>query len=173
MATIFNAEDYLETLRGLIKTRTRLNKLDEEIPAPSATEMNEAIFAALDEINSHEPRTNFTLEYAFKSAPDTRLQTILILGASKNLLETLLYDYTANGDDASIDVISVQSRLSDFNGLYSTIKSSFDERLEKYKRTATKRIKAGFYQTAPQSAGTKLTTTYALRLASFYKGYRV
>ena len=115
-----------------VKIWCRFSQIDNLLPAPSDEEIKIAINMALDNINSAPPRSSFTL---LGTIGVGAWYTTLMYGACKNILWTLLVDWTANGIDAQLDSLSLQSKRPDYEALFNLASEQFNSSLEKTKQS--------------------------------------
>lgn len=104
-------------------------------------EKKAALFDALQDINAFPPQTFFLMEQVSPVAADPRWARLLYLGAAVNCYKTLIADTTANGFTLQVDEFNVDSRLDEYKNLHDTLKTDFEEKLEKLKTTSQKFIK--------------------------------
>lgn len=124
-----------------VSTRYRFGEIDGMLPKPRLLEMQAAVLDALQEINSFPPVTTTTLESLFTEDADTRWTVLLYLGTAKNILHTLIFDFTANGFSQQLGEFSVEDRLDQYRSLYDTINQEFTTRLQGFKESVTKIIR--------------------------------
>lgn len=116
-----------------VKIWCRFSTIDNLLEIPSDPEIKIAINIALDDINSYPPRTSQTVLGAVQN--QDAWYTTLMYGACKNILWTLLCDWTGNGIDAQLDSLSISSRRGDYESLFSNAKEQFESRLERIKKS--------------------------------------
>jgi hypothetical protein len=121
------------------KNRFRYPLMENVLEAITDEEIEYALLDSLDEINSMGPQTHFTFLDVWTGA-DTRWKRILLLGANKNSLLTLLNDWTQRGFDLNIanGEIVQDDRREKINELYGTLVERFDDLLTKLKETSQK-----------------------------------
>ena len=78
-------ENQMEELRGQIHKRTRFREIESVIEPPENDEIDAAIFDAVDDINSLEPETTYTLDQILELT-DTRWKRLVFLGACSNVI---------------------------------------------------------------------------------------
>lgn len=122
-----------EKLLSDIKIWCRFSSIDNLLPTPTDEEIKMAIKIALDDINSFPPKTGLNVESTVNSQDAS--YTLLMYGSCKNTLWTLLLDWTANGIDAQLDSLSLQSKRPDYESLFNLVKEEFNIRLENYKKS--------------------------------------
>lgn len=152
-------EQEIELLDRLVKEidkRTRFDQMNNLIDLPSKEEKIAALLDTISDINVAPPRTSYKLDNMWE-ATDPRLERLVVQGASVLVLDTLIYDWTANGVDASIDEFDLPSRLADFKDLMSTIMEQFEKNLGRLKITNTRVLKGRNYQS---SGGYNRTSYY-------------
>lgn len=134
-------KDFINQLVEKIKIRTRFdtfnNLVGDIVSKPTDKEVIAAIYDGLDDINSYEPETRYTILDLYHNT-DTRWERLLYVAASKNFINTLLFDWTANGISPQIEDLSIESKLGDFKDLHSQLDEQFKELIEKLKTTALK-----------------------------------
>lgn len=144
-----------------VKGRTRFPIMENILEAITDDEIGYAVLDALDEINSFEPETKFTLVDVW-TQEDTRWKRLLLLGANKNSILTLLNDWTQRGFDVDIanGEIRQEDRRERINDLYSTLNDRFDDLLDRLKRTS-QRFAKGF--TSQNNNALLLNTSSTIR----------
>jgi len=115
-----------------VKIWCRFDQIDNLLPAPTDEEVKIAINMALDNINSAPPKSSYTL---LGTIGNGAWYTTLMYGACKNILWTLLVDWTANGIDAQLDSLSLQSKRPDYESLFNMASDQFNALLEKTKQS--------------------------------------
>ena len=127
-----------------VKARTRYPLMENILEAIDDSEIEVALLDALDEINSYAPQTQFKFVDVW-TQEDTRWKRMLLLGANKNSILTLLNDWTQRGFDVNIanGEISQDDRREKINELYSTLQEQFDNVLQRLKETSQK-VSRGF-----------------------------
>lgn len=145
MQTLTIEQAYQRTILD-VKVWCRFGTIDNLLEIPSDDEIKIAINIALDDINSFPPKTSQTVLGAVQN--QDAWYTTLMYGACKNILWTLLCDWTANGIDAQLDSLSIQSKRPDYEALFSNAKEQFENRLERIKKsygsvTVSSRNRAG------------------------------
>ena len=121
---------YARTIKDVV-TWCRFDQIDNLLPKPTGEEVRIAINLAVDDINTTPPRTSATLLSSVNSAD--AYYTTIMYGACKNVLWTLLVDWTANGVDAQLDSLSLSSRRPDYEALFNLANDEFNRRLERIK----------------------------------------
>ncbi len=114
-----------------VKVWCRFDQLDNLLPKPTDDEIRIAIDITVDDINSVPPRTSSTLLGSINSAD--AFYTTIMYGTCKNVLWSLLVDWTGNGIDAQLDSLSLQSRRSDYESLFRLAEEMFEKRLSNIK----------------------------------------
>lgn len=131
-----------------VERKARFHLIDDLVSKPSTDELKDAIYDAMDDINSTEPETAYKVQEVLDMT-DTRLKRLLTIGASRNAIQTLIYDWTANGLDADLgNGISVANRLGDFQSLHQQLTDEFNDRLEKFKASALKTSSVTHFRTS-------------------------
>lgn len=137
----------MAAIRSEVEKRSRFSQILSLVEPPEDDELDAAIYDALDDINSLEPSTNYSLENIIGST-DTRWKRLLYLGAAHNAVGMLLKDWTANGIDVDLgDGVALASKLSDYQTLHSDLKDEFDDKLEKLKTAALKISRVSHFST--------------------------
>ncbi len=155
----------LENVVSEVSTRYRFLEINNLIPAPRSLEMQAAVLDALGQINLAPPETSLSLETVLEGE-DPRWKVLLYLGTAKNILRTLIFDYTANGFSQSFGEISVENRLSDYQSLHDSIQQEFDDRLTNFKDSQQCKsvgIRGSSLTTSNLLYGSISTTTYFRR----------
>lgn len=116
-----------------VKVWCRFDSIDNLLPKPTDEEIRIAINITVDDINSTPPRTSATLLGSVNSGD--AYYTTIMYGTCKNVLWTLLLDWTANGIDAQLDSLSLSSKRPDYESLFQLANEEFKSRLEKVKLT--------------------------------------
>lgn len=167
-----NLEVDMEALRAELEKRNRWKQMESFLPQPTSLEIDAAIFDALDEINSHEPCTNYTLSWVV-SNQDTRWLKLVFEGASYRVTDMLVKDWAANGLDVDLgDGVALESKLGDFSSLRDSLKDTFVENLERLKTACLKYSLVSRF--SPVHAGrTSRKTTISRRFSNSYKSTRV
>jgi len=161
-------EEYLKTIRSEVYKRSRFNELDTLIDIPNDDEIDAAIYDSLDDINSTEPASDFTIE-SIMSNSDTRWKRLLYLGASKGVVQTLLFDWTAHGIDVDLgDGVAVSSKLPDYQSLFQLLDEQFDKLLDKLKASSSKLSRVSHFNTKKNNS----TGAFASRASKYHASYR-
>jgi len=124
-----------------VDARFRLPGIDNLLTAPTTLEKQVAIFDALAEINSAPPETQYLLENVLAFDGDPRVKSLLYLGTGKNIIRTLLADWTANGFTLNLEEFNIEDRLSRYESLLSLIQTQFTDQLTNYKTATGKFVK--------------------------------
>lgn len=122
---------YIDDIRDKVIKKSRFDKINYMIDAPSSDEIDAAIYFAVDEINSYPPLTNHKFE-DYESL-DPRYQFVLINCSAKNVIDTLIFDWVANGLDASIGDFTLESKLGDYNTLYDRLANDCKDTITRLK----------------------------------------
>ena len=109
--------------------------------APTEDEVKAAILDALDEINMAPPETCFTFEWVCNNGLDPRWYSLMILCACRNIVKTIVAHWAHEGEDVTIGDLNAHNRLSDYQALYDTLNTEFNEKLEKLKTASQKYVK--------------------------------
>lgn len=123
---------YLNDLIAAVVRQGRFDRLDTMICPINRDEIIDAIYNALDDINTYPPQTFFSLQDVM-SQKDTRWKRILILRATANCIDNLLYQWTADGIDVVLGEFQVQDKTSAYQTLFDTMQTKFDDLLTKLK----------------------------------------
>lgn len=142
------AEIYVDAIKELT-ARFRFPDADNLITAPSDLEQQVAIFDAVQEINTLPPETTHTLASIYDEYADPRLKMLLFLGAGKNIITTLVADWTANGYSLALEEFNVEDRLDRYKNLLDLLSQQFTERLTNYKTASQKHIRGAYQGTNP------------------------
>ena len=124
--------------------RFRFDDAQTLITNPTELEKKVAITDALAEINSFPPETAFTLDKIFGDNADPRVQALIYLGTGKNIVQTLLVDWTQNGFSMAVDEFNVEDRLQRYDTLFNTLNTQFNDRLEKFKIASQKHVRHAY-----------------------------
>jgi hypothetical protein len=89
----------------------------------SDDEIKQAIKSTVGEINSKVPVTNYTLDEMMNLG--SAWEYLVLLGSSKNSIRTLIFNWTSEGVSIQDEIASVDSKLGDYNSLYSTMYEEF------------------------------------------------
>ncbi len=137
----------LEEIRGDVDRRTRITQIDNFINPPTVKEVDAAIFDALQDINSFEPMTSFSIEGIHADA-DGRWYRALTLGSAKNIVQMLIFDWTAHGMDVDLgDGVALASRLSDYESLRSALSDEFVALVERLKASTQRHVNLQHFHT--------------------------
>lgn len=133
---------YNELLR-----RFRFNMYDNMIDAPlHRLEIEDALEDALEEINQYiQPKSNWDLLYFVKKG--RRYRRLLLMGAAKNVMLSMVSLGTSNGVEVAIEDFSVQDKTSDFMSLYNELKDVFQEQLTQMKEYDRLSVKFSTFST--------------------------
>lgn len=107
--------------------RYRFFQYENALENLTKDEVIDAIYDTLEEINQTTPPTDYSLLNFV--ALGHRYRRLLILGAAKYSVLTLISIWTSNGIDVQVEDLSVSSKLSDFQQLFQTFDEQFKERL--------------------------------------------
>lgn len=150
---------FLDTLVEEVKVRTRFELFNDLVgdivKKPDYDEIVAAIYDGLGDINSREPATKYSIEFIMNN-PDTRWKKALMLVSSRNVIQSLIFDWTANGMSAQIEDLSIENKLDDYHRLYEILTNQFDDLIDKLKHSALR-----YYRTAIFSTNNNyMTRTY-------------
>lgn len=158
----------LELVRAEVYKRTRFKGAETLINVITDDEVDAAIHDALQDINSHEPSTSYTLEEMWNTE-DKRWKRLLYLGASRNIVSTLILDWTANGLDIDLgDGVATRSKMSDYRILGDNLQDQFETLLGRLKTTSERYNNLSQWSTSPGP----LTIGVATRLAKYRRSTR-
>lgn len=145
MADEFNAVQAMDKAVRDVILRTRLDR-DENLlkSAPTQDEIKAAVLDSLDQINANPPETQYTFEWVCSNGVDTRWYTLMIIGAARNVIFTIMSHWTHEGEDVTIGDLNAHNRLSDYQALHDKLSTEFDERLEKLKTASQKYVKGAY-----------------------------
>lgn len=151
---------YLEVCRRyrFLQYENALENLDKE-------EIYDAITDALEEINEYPPRSQRTLLDFVKLG--IRYRRLLIMGAARNAVSTLVSIWTSNGIDVSVEDLSVSSKLGDFQSLLSTLTEQFEKALTEMKQKDKLCITSFTYSTGGRRF--PRTTSFSTRISNIRK----
>jgi hypothetical protein len=138
MVIKYTLEQAYDRVTRDVKIWCRFDSIDNLLPKPTDQEIQIAANIAVDDINTTPPLSNVTL-LGSVTANDAYYTTIMY-GTCKNILWTLLMDWTANGIDAQLDSLSLESRRPYYEQLFQTANENFTNRLEKLKASLSLRI---------------------------------
>lgn len=133
--------EMLDEIVAEVTIRYRFDEIDNLIPKPRTDEKRAAVLDGLAQLNAAPPETSISLESLFTDGADPRWRALLYLATAKNILHTLIFDYTANGFTQSIGEFNVENRLGDYRSLYDTINSELESRLTAFKESVTKVVR--------------------------------
>ena len=146
------SDELVQLAKVEIVKRSRLNGIEDVVDKIRDEEIEAAMLDAIDEINLFEPATTFTIEHILEN--DVRLKALFYLGAAKNLVKLMVYDFTANGVDLDLgDGVALQNRLGDYQSLLSIVNDEFDKRLERFKSSSVKLYKINAFSTRDVNIG--------------------
>ena len=142
MAEEFNAQLAMDKAVRDVILRTRLDR-DENLlqSAPTEDEIKAAVLDSLDQINANPPETRYTFEWVCSNGVDPRWYSLMIIGAARNIIFTIMSHWTHEGEDVTIGDLNAHNRLSDYQSLHDKLSSEFNERLEKLKTASQKYVK--------------------------------
>lgn len=157
---VTNEAQAVEYFSNEVRRRFRLNQYETMIENIQPSEVEDAIYDTLEEINQTPPLTNLELLHFVKKG--VRYRRVFILGVAKNILLTLTSIWSANGMDVAIEDLSADNKLSDIQSLYETLNEQFVEsltQLKEYDRILTRSFKytTGRYRFGNQSVGQRLS----------------
>lgn len=162
----------MDKLRAEIEKRGRWSQILSLIEPPESFEIDAAIFDALDDINSWEPNTRYTLEWVVDNS-DTRWLRALYEGAAYRIVDLLVKDWTANGIDVDLgDGVALSSKLSDYSSLRDSLKSSFEEGIERLKTTVLKTSRVKTFSTRQGLSGSP-SNAFGRRSLKSYKSSKI
>lgn len=151
-----------------VEKRTRFSEILSLVSPPDEDELTAAVFDSVDDINSFEPSTTYTLDWIMDNQ-DTRWKRLVYLGAAHNAVRMLLADWTANGIDVDLgDGVALASKLSDYQALESSLKEEFNEKIERLKTAALKFSSVRHFSTSK----TMGSTTFSSRANRYRKSTR-
>lgn len=160
-------KEILEEIRKDLDKRTRFSQIDNFVNPPTIKEVDAAIFDAVQDINALEPMTSYTIE-GIHGEDDGRWYRCLMLGASKNVINMLILDWTAHGLSVDLgDGVALEDRLSNYNTLHDKLKTEFDELLQKLKASVHKHTNVKTFTTRPaERAGRANDNSFGRRARS-------
>lgn len=160
----------LEKIRSEIEKRCRFTQILSLVEPPETDEIDAAVYDAVDEINSLEPNTSYTLDWIQENS-DPRWMKLVYDGAAYRVIDMLIKDWTANGLDVDLgDGVALASKLGDYNTLRDTLKTSFDENLEKLKTAALKTSRVRTFSTG---LGLNSLSSFGRRSRQYFKSSRI
>lgn len=128
-----------DVLKEAIFKRYRFDKIDNMLPTTESLEVEAAIADAVEDINAFPPETSYTFDWIYEGN-DPRWRRMLYIAAAKNICEMLLADWAANGFDAQIDDLNVNTKIGDYQTLYTTLDEQWNKKMEQLKGTSQKSI---------------------------------
>lgn len=159
----------LQYVREQIEKRTRFSQIENYIDVPQDPEIDAAIFDAVAEINSAAPETSYTVESIFEST-DPRWLRLLCLGAAKNVVQLLIFDWSGNEVDVDFgDGVTFQSKLDNYRSLYDKLSDEFHTRLDELKKSSMKISKVS---TFPINRADTMSTIVHTRRLIYRKSVR-
>jgi hypothetical protein len=131
-------EEIYEAAIKEIDRRYRFPAFDDLINGPTDMEKQVAMEDAVGDINAYAPVTTFTLEGIFNGKADVRLKNLVYLGTARNVIRTLLFDWTANGVSATVEEFTFEDRKDRYEQLLTTIDGQFDKLVSGWKESSQK-----------------------------------
>lgn len=152
--------DAVDYFSNEVRRRFRFNQYETMIENIQPSEVEDAIYDTLEEINQTPPLTNLELLHFVKKG--VRYRRVFILGVAKNILLTLTSIWSANGMEVTIEDLSADNKLSDIQSLYETLNEQFIEaltQLKEYDRIITRSFKytTGRYRFGNQSVAQRMS----------------
>lgn len=125
--------DLVNAIMLEVQTRFRLLAMDNLRPNLTPDEIACALYDAVDTLNNAPPQTRFTIDQLFTPGSDPRFRSVYYLCVAKHLLITLVFDWTSNSFDQTMNNFTVTSKLADYQQLLSSITEQLDAQLDKLK----------------------------------------
>lgn len=127
-------------------------------------EVLDALYDALEEINETTPQSDYSLLKLVTRGQ--RYRRVLILGAAKYCVITLISHWTSDGIDVTVEDLSVSSKLGDFQSLLSTITDQFTEKLKELKAYDRLAIRTSQFSTGARRFSTVSSVTRVSRITT-------
>lgn len=125
--------------------RYRFNMYENALENLTKDEIIDAIYDSLEEINETTPQTDYTLLSLVQRG--RRYRRLMIIGAGKYSIITLISHWSSNGIDVQVEDLSLSSKLGDFQSLLSTLQEQFAEKLKELKAYDRLAIKQSAFST--------------------------
>lgn len=138
---------------GEIDRRYRFQQYDNMMERLNQEEKLDAIYDAIEEINETTPQSSYTLLQM--ATLGSRYRRLLIIGAARNCIMTLISIFTSDGIDVSVEDLSMPNKLGDFTSLHSMLNEQFQERLKELKAYDRLTIKTSQFPTGSRRYGNR------------------
>ena len=153
----------MEELIQLITTKSRLDKSENMVSKPTYEEFEVAILEALADINSFPPKSAVTVESALANPT---IKMILVTGASRYILDTVISEWVSNGQDFSIAEFEIIDRLDRYESYRDSLQDSFEKKLENAKNS-------GIFPKSKITRGGNIPMGNTNHTSSIYKRHRL
>jgi len=121
-------EQILQQIIQKVKIRGRLNDIENQIAPPNDEEILEAFEKAFAEISlALTPLSSSSIE-------NPLIKEILITCTAKNVIETLIFQWTAQGVEAIVEGFSIKDRLNDYHSLFKLLEEECDKKIGEMKK---------------------------------------
>lgn len=138
-------ENLIKQIKMSCRTET-VDLMTDLVGKLSDDEIKQSIKSTVGEINCKVPVTNYSLDELV--AMGSSWEYLLLIGASKNAIRTLIFNWTSEGITIQDDIASVESKLNDYNSLYSTLYEEFSSSFTNgFKQSALRGSFAGHIST--------------------------
>lgn len=146
-------DDALDYLYNELVRRFRFNMYDNMIDAPlHRLEIQDALEDSLEEINEYiQPKTSWSLLHFVKKG--RRYRRLLLLGAAKNVMLSMVSLGTSNAIEVTIEDFGVSDKTSDFMSLYNELKELFQEQLTQMKEYDRLAVRFSTFSTGKRRVG--------------------
>lgn len=155
----------MEELIKLITTKSRLDKSDNMVEQPTPEEFEVAIIEALADMNSFPPKSAVTAESALANPT---IKMILVTGASRYILDTVIAEWVSNGQGFAIADFEIIDRLDRYESYRDSLQDSFDKKLENAKNSGvfpkSKITRGGNVKTGSTSSANSIYKRHGLLL---------
>lgn len=136
-----------------IDRRYRFQQYETMVERLNADEKLDAIYDALEEINETTPQSSYTLQQM--ATLGHRYRRLLIIGAARNCVMTLISIFTSDGIDVSVEDLSMPNKLGDFTSLHSMLNEQFQEKMKELKAYDRLTIKTSTFPTGARRYGNR------------------
>lgn len=152
-----------------LNRRYRFLQYDNALNPLSYDEKLDGLYDALEEINQYSPQTDYTLLHF--ATVGRRYRRLLLIGAAKYCILTLVSHWTSDGIDVAVEDLSVSNKLSDFQSLLQTLTEQFNEGLSNLKEYDRLTVKSSTFSTG----GRRFSQSSAMgrRASSLTSGGRI
>lgn len=135
------SEELVNAILSEVQTRYRLLASNNLRPSLTVDEIGVALYDAIDTLNNYPPATQFTIDQLFAVNADPRFRGVFYVCVAQKLLNTLVWDWTANGFSQKFNNFSIENKLEDYQKLLAVMTEQIEAQLKNLKAGTQKFLK--------------------------------